>query len=237
MEDFVILQCGKYKGKTWKYVYDNDKSYCNWLITKAENGGERGSMHCFAIWLKSKFNVPTLDQLKITKIKNPEEKEKLQRQIEVFNSIHVCKTIEKYVNLFKNYPELSNLKVYTQSAFYIKTDYNILNFHTQGAKLNLAQNDAINIELYDEPKIMNNDNVIIGRVNSEIEEYVSVHLLGVSYCDYKDHENHRYCCLVADEFPCECLLCGYKYGSSAVWKLCKFEFATDYVKRYFNLHK
>jgi len=52
----TTLQVGKYKGQTYEYILDTDKSYCKWVLRLKEPS--YGLLH-FYEWLKDKVETPT----------------------------------------------------------------------------------------------------------------------------------------------------------------------------------
>ena len=57
-ESQTEISFGKHSGQTYKYVRENDVSYCNWLLKQV---GVRGRMLLFQQWLRKKTRKVTCE--------------------------------------------------------------------------------------------------------------------------------------------------------------------------------
>jgi len=53
-----IITFGKYVGKSFEFVKQNDVSYCNWVLQQIGTGGK---MQQFQLWLKTKSKKVTCE--------------------------------------------------------------------------------------------------------------------------------------------------------------------------------
>ena len=51
------LYFGKYYGKTYDFVYKNDKEYCKWIIKASKKGTGIGQLYCFAYYIGDREKI------------------------------------------------------------------------------------------------------------------------------------------------------------------------------------